>query len=491
MAVFQKLQSWLRRHPLILPHVLMMFLCITNFDILKNLKESMLVTRLGAEVIPFVKFWVVMPSALVFLLFYGFLANRLNRRQLFIVVMVPFLIWVPLFAHVVYPNLDGLALEYLANSLKTLLPDNLEFVAGLVLYWPLTLFFAVAELWGTGVLCILFWTLLNDSYTNQSATEAYPVITLTGNTAPLFSGPLIIYCIHRFASSGDMGWQSSLILISSLFLIFGLTMLGIHEYCCRSNKSKQIPAIKEPVKTTTHLPFLQSVRYLSRSPYLGCVALVMLSYCIAINMLDVAWKSQLVKLYPGESDYALMTSQLTFLTGLGCIICGLLNNKLLKRSWFSAAITAPIIMTVTAIPFFALTLFNEYHIDLLLMGVVIGGVSNVLSKSAKYTLFDATKELVFVPLDSEQKYKGKAAIELLVSRLGKSGSAFFQQFLILSLGSLSGAIPWLAGAFILVISLWFAAVKQLNNHYLFLATSTLTPQKNSPPYDKSSTSVRH
>ena len=494
MAVFQKLRSRLRRHPLMLPHILMMFLCISNFDILRNLKESLLVTRLGAEVIPFVKFWVVVPSALVFLLFYGFLANRLNRRQLFIVVLIPFLVWMPLFAHVIYPNLDGLALECLANSLKALLPDNLKFVSGLVLYWPLTLFFALAELWGTGVLCILFWTLLNDSYSTQSAVEAYPVITLTGNTASLFSGPLIIYCIHHFASSGDAGWQSSLTLISSIFLMFGLAMLGIHEYCCRSNKTGHISVIREPEKTTTHLPFLQSVRYLSRSPYLGCIALVMLSYCVAINMVEVAWKSQLIKLYPGESDYSLITGQLTFLMGLGCIICGLLNSKLLKRSWFSASIAVPIIMTVTAIPFFALALLNERTVsavDLLLTGVVIGGLSNVLSKSAKYTLFDATKELAFVPLDSEQKYKGKAAIELIVSRLGKSGSAFFQQFLILVLGSLSGAIPWLAGAFILVISLWFAAVKQLNNHYLSLTLPATTLSKNSLLYDKNSISMRH
>ena len=437
---------------------------------MRNLKESLLVTRLGAEVIPFVKFWVVVPSALLFLLSYGFLANRFNRRQLFLIILIPFLIWVPLFAHVIYPNLNELALTSLANVVVSYLPDNLHFVAGLIQYWPLTLFFVLAELWGAGVLCILFWTLLNDSYNSHSATDAYPFITMAGNIASLFSGPLIIYCIYRYTAEDHTNWHNSLTLISCLFVAFGLMIMAIHEYCCFKNVGNT-NVMRQQKNTTTHLPFWQSVRYLASSPYLGCIALVTLSYCIAINMVDVAWKSQLVIRYPSESDYSFIMGKLTFFMGIGCIICGLLNNWLLHHSWYKAAITVPAIMATTAIPFFGLTMLNEYQMssaNLLLAGIVIGGLSNILSKSAKYTLFDSTKELAFVPLDSEQKYKGKAAIELVVSRLGKSGSAFFQQFLILALGSISGAIPWLAGAFILVIGLWFNSLKRLNTHYLSL-----------------------
>ena len=474
MTAFQRFTRRFHQYPLLLPHALMMFLCINNFDILRNLKESLLVTRLGAEIIPFVKFWVVVPAALLFLLIYSYLANRLDRRSLFIVTLVPFLIWIPLFAFVIYPNLDLLSLEYLAGLLEALLPDNLIFVAGLVQYWPLTLFFALAELWGTGVLCILFWTMVNDSYSNQSATDAYPILSLIGNMASLFSGPLMVYCVQRFTGSEGGNWQSSLVLISLLFSLCGLILLGIHEYCCRHQIKTAATGRLET--TVTHLPFLQSIQYLIRSPYLGYIALIMLSYCVAINMVEVAWKSQLVEYYPDESGYSIVMGYMTFMLGLGCILCGLLNKKLLVCSWYSAAISVPIIMVITAVPFFLFTLLDDYSampFNLLLVAVLMGGISNVMSKSAKYTLFDSSKELAFVPLDSEQKYKGKAAIELVVSRLGKSGSAFFQQFLILALGSLSGGIPWLAGAFILAVVLWFFAVKQLSKHYLHVSTPDL------------------
>ena len=48
----------------------------------------------------------------------------------------------------------------------------------------------------------------------------------------------------------------------------------------------------------------------------------------------------------------------------------------------------------------------------------------MLSRGAKYSVFDATKEMSFVPLAPESKIKGKAAIDgVAVARLGKSSGS--------------------------------------------------------------------
>ncbi len=60
----------------------------------------------------------------------------------------------------------------------------------------------------------------------------------------------------------------------------------------------------------------------------------------------------------------------------------------------------------------------------LMLAVIVGTIQNIMSKSAKYSLFDPTKEMAYIPLDQEQKSKGKAAIDVVGARLGKSGGSF-------------------------------------------------------------------
>ena len=62
-----------------------------------------------------------------------------------------------------------------------------------------------------------------------------------------------------------------------------------------------------------------------------------------------------------------------------------------------------------------------------MMAVLIGAAQNILSKAAKYSLFDPCKESAFIPLDAESRTKGKAAVEVIGGPLGKSGGSFLQQ----------------------------------------------------------------
>lgn len=429
----------------------------------------MLITRIGAEAIPFVKFWVVMPVAFCFLVTFSLLANRLNKRLLFIVSLSPFLVWMLLFSAFIFPNLDYLLADDLSKILMEWLPESLLVIAGLIRYWPLTLFYAIAELWGAAVLCILFWTSVNDSFNTESAKHFYPFLTMTGSSASMISGPLLIYCI-----ASQESWEKSLNIICTLFLIISMLIMGLNEYCHRIRQDSLASSVSVPKKqTATCLPFWESVRCLIASPYLGCIALITLSYCVSINLIEVAWKSQLVQLYPSEADYSQFMGKLAFCYGLGCVVCGVLLSFLLKKSWRAAAFVTPVTMLITALPFFIISLAYEHQAELLgfgytgllLASVAVGMTSNVLSKSAKYTFFETTKEMAFVPLNNEQKYKGKAAIELIVSRFGKSGSSFILQFLIFSFGSLSYALPWMAGIFFMAIVLWIYSICRLDKQY--------------------------
>ncbi|GLJ11745.1 hypothetical protein SUGI_0176020 [Cryptomeria japonica] len=49
----------------------------------------------------------------------------------------------------------------------------------------------------------------------------------------------------------------------------------------------------------------------------------------------------------------------------------------------------------------------------LLASMYVGALQNILSKSAKYSLFDPCKEMACIPFDEDTMIKGKTAIDVV------------------------------------------------------------------------------
>jgi AAA family ATP:ADP antiporter len=100
------------------------------------------------------------------------------------------------------------------------------------------------------------------------------------------------------------------------------------------------------------------------------------------------------------------------------------------------------------------------------MAVMIGAAQNILTKGTKYSLFDPTKEMSYIPLDQELKVKGKAAVDVIGGRLGKSGGGFVQVVLLtLTAGTQLSISPYLFGVVVVMCFAWTGATFGLSKLY--------------------------
>jgi ATP:ADP antiporter, AAA family len=79
---------------------------------------------------------------------------------------------------------------------------------------------------------------------------------------------------------------------------------------------------------------------------------------------------------------------------------------------------------------------------------------------------EPTKEMAYIPLDQDLKVKGKAAVDVIGGRLGKSGGGFIQfTLLTLTAESQLTIAPYLFGIIAFVGLGWVGAVKGLSKLY--------------------------
>ncbi|CAM9509173.1 unnamed protein product, partial [Heterosigma akashiwo] len=121
----------------------------------RDTKDTLIVTNCGAEAIAFLKVYGVVPAAAGFMIWYSTLTQHLSKRKCFYATIVPFFAWFGLFAFVAYPMRGVLH----ASAGKE---AGLSYVVNLGRYWLFSLYYVVAEIWGSAGVPLLFWQTANE-----------------------------------------------------------------------------------------------------------------------------------------------------------------------------------------------------------------------------------------------------------------------------------------------------------------------------------------
>lgn len=355
----------------------------------------------------------------------------------------------------------------------------------LLRYWSFSLFFIVSELWASAGVPLLFWQCANDVTPMAQAKRFYPLFAVTGNLAPIVSGKVMSYVISLQKTRDDVGFGSTLKTLAVIKATVCLAIIVLYRHVFamaeerdRKERTEQslstIRGIQRTGKVEITMKFekpkkkltlKQSAKELMASRELKAMAAMVFCYNVCVELTEVLWKAILRRTYPSKSEYMSYMARFSQTVGIVAFLLQLVASEIINGfGWRWTAMIPPVTMGVLAVAFFAAIIAGEEQIPLA-QALLIGTVQNVANKVTKYSLFDPCKEMAYIPLGPEAKVKGKAAVDVLGARLGRSMGSATQQLLVFLVGGASGSImncaPYLGACYVAAIAMWTNSVSVL------------------------------
>jgi ATP:ADP antiporter, AAA family len=447
--------------PKFLPLLGIFFIISFIYNILRSYKDTLVITQAscGAEVLAFIKIWAVLPSAVLMTYIFTRLSQRFTKERVFYMMICFFIGFFLFFALVLYPVREFLHPHGLADRIQNILPKGCAGLVTLFRNWTLTLFYVMSELWSSMIFTVLFWSFANEVTSVGEARRFYGLLGIGGNLADICAGATAIFFSKIVAHS----WDQSIVLLAMAILLGGVCILLLFRQLAGHLQTHA--SIQEcPARRSS---FREQIGILLRSRYLLWIAFIVLGYNIAIHLVEVVWKQEIKLLFPAPNEYNAYMGKVMMFMGTLATFAGLLATYLLRRiSWTLCALIPPLVVGASGMFFFSFLLYNQVSSSCsLFLIVTLGSIQNCFSRASKYTFFDATKEISYIPLSPDMKRSGKAAIDGIGSRLGKSGGSVIHQGLLILCSSISASTPYIALIFVGIVIGWGYAVTALGKQF--------------------------
>ena len=429
--------------------------------------------------LPLSQIYGVLPAATAFIALYSKLSNVLPKKMLFYSTCIPFFTFFGLYDVFLYPNAD--TLHPSLQAVEAFLPGDatsggMGVMAKIIAHWTSAVFYVLSEIYSSVSVGLLFWQFANDVVSVDQAKRFYPLFAQMSGLAPVLAGQYVV----RYASKAtDFG--SSMHRLTAAVVFAGVMICTFYHLSTTYIERTEGISLDGGDTTTTgatkkkkkpSMSMVESAKFLASSQYLRLIAALVLGYGLSINFTEIMWKSLVKKQYPNPLDYQRFMGNFSSAVGLStCIVIFFGVHVIRILGWRVGAMATPAIMALLSAPFFVCILMGLDSPSSLKIAVIFGTIQSLLSKTSKYALFDPTTQMAYIPLDPESKVKGKAAIDVLGSRIGKSGGSLIQQGLVVLFGNILNAAPAVAVIFYSVLLGWLGAANKLSS--LFLAQTEM------------------
>ena len=292
----------------------------------------------------------------------------------------------------------------------------------------------MGELWKPALASILFWGLVNQHIPLAEAKRLYAPLMLGGSIGAILAGPIVSFCtseaLWKYFLLSSEQWTHALILMMFVVTILGVitAVLYYQLWLYFSQRSK------EQVASSEHASSLkESIRLCFQVPHLRLLSWIVIADYIAYSLGEVIFLDVLKIKFPKACDYCNYMGTISAWTGILTVISALfITPFILQRCrWVIAALATPLCLLITEGCFFIFlrgkiisdTWFGWTETEWMGVIILLGSLQYCICRAAKYTLFDASKELAFVLMPPFQKMKGKLVIDGICARLGRGGAS--------------------------------------------------------------------
>lgn len=463
--------------------LIVLFLVAFVYSILRTLKLTILLADpdLPSQAVSYLKIFGIMPAAMLFTWLALSMQGVWGQKKTFLGMNFLFGGLLAFLTLVIFPHKEFYHLHFSGSH-------NL---IALINSWYITLFYVTAEMWSSIMLNMLCWGVIIEITSLQESKRLYALFSLAANVATYAAGWWGSSTIHDqvcyFMQTSNPTWEQSLLFQMCILWIIQILIMVFFQAAISSQELIQQNTLNQKVR----LGFRKSVELAWKNPIIRNISLMMISFNIVYHFVDVIHNDYIRSVF--ASDPKAMNSYLNLVgkyLGIYAIVFSwLLSGSFIRQCGLAyALIFTPVLWSVLSaldlmstagwiadIPF----TWANIHIPMYLLSF-----SLILSvgRAAKFTIFDASKEMSLLSLSLQEKRLGKAAVDGLTSRLGKTGGAWIVIMILGQFGTLAAALMPLKLAMFCAYVLWFWAV--------FSLIKVLPEEENSATMSPDSTSSR-
>jgi ATP/ADP translocase/HEAT repeat protein len=322
--------------------------------------------------------------------------------------------------------------------------------------WVSMVFWFWAEVF-LAISVIQFWILVNDIYTPRQA-KRFIGFFVSGGLLGGVAGSLAASVL-----SGLIG-SEELLLVCPFFLLAGLGIILVLPP--NPGEIRPEKEIRKEGVPKSRVGYLQSLRILMKSRYLLLLSGVMLVGFAVSKFIDFQFSHALHDRFTDDERTAFLGVFYTLLLVASYLLHILLTNRILREFGLRAALfISPVALALGAA--FGFFIPAEAVKTMMVWTSLMRGAD----KSLSHSLSQSTREILYIPVPVETKYKAKVFIDLFINKFADAMAALF---LLVFFNLLHFSLPQLSVLTLAFLLVWAYLNHQISREYVGIVKKNLT-----------------